>query len=645
MRLARFPRPLFWLSCVAAAALVACGGGDDTPAPTTPAPVPEATPVGLTLEKIGSYQSGVFLQSAAEIPSFDAASQRGFVVNAQRGAVDVLDMKNPAAPTLVGRIDATQLRAGASINSVSVHDGLVAVAVQDAVKTNAGLIALYKAADLSLVGQATVGALPDMLTFTPDGKTLLVANEGEPSDDYQIDPEGSVSVVDISNPAAPTVRTAGFAAFNSQKATLLAQGVRIFGPTADASDTTTVAQDLEPEYIAVAPDGKTAWVTLQENNALALLDIASATVTRIVPLGYKDHGLAENALDFSDNDGNNPVINITTAPGVYGMYQPDAIAAYQAQDGLTYLVTANEGDARAWGEGNAAYFGSTGVAGDPSKGFVEEWRVKHLTHANGFLRRAGDDLPAHLYLKGQGALLDPTVFAWCGATATAAGNCRADDMLGRLKVTWTQGYKTKADGTPQMYNTSGVADDAGNRLMYDKLYAFGGRSIAIWNADGQKVWDSGAAIEKFLASDACKLGAARAIDCKTYFNTGHDETATLDARSAAKGPEPEGLTVGRIGSKTYVFAGLERMGGVLVFDITNPQAPVQVDYLNTRENWTQAFDAATPPDTATLAQIGDLGPEGLHFIPAAKSPNGKPLLMVGNEVSGTTAIYQLNLAY
>ena len=215
-KLTTFPRHLL-LSLVAAAALAACGGDDNKPAaPVTPV---EATPKTVVLEKIGAYDSGVFGASAAEIPAFDAKSKRGFIVNAQKGAVDVIDMTDPAKPEHIGTIDATKLLPGASINSVAVHEGLVAVAVQAATKTDKGLLALYKASDLSLLGQAEVGALPDMLTFTPDGQTVLVANEGEPSDDYQIDPEGSISVVDVRDPAKPVVRTADFKAFD--KAELL----------------------------------------------------------------------------------------------------------------------------------------------------------------------------------------------------------------------------------------------------------------------------------------------------------------------------------------------------------------------------------------------------------------------------------------
>lgn len=613
---------LFTASLVMTAALAACGGGsNDTPPPT--GPVPEATPASLTLQKIGGYSTGQFGVSAAEIPAFDAASKRLFVVNAQLGAVDVLDLSNPASPTKIGAIDATTVLAGASINSVAVHNGIVAVAIQAAVKTDIGRMALYRASDLTLLGSVAVGALPDMLTFTPDGNNVLVANEGEPSDDYQIDPEGSISIIDVRNPAAPVERKATFTAFNAQATALRTAGVRIYGPNA------TVAQDLEPEYITVSADGTTAWATLQENNALAKVNIATATVTDILPLGYKDHGVAGNELDASDTEGG--AITIRTWPGVHGMYQPDAMASYTV-GGQTYLVTANEGDARAWGEDNAAYWG-----GDASQGFVEEFRVKHLINRNGWSGRAGDDLPPQLNAMAAGGLLDPAVFGYCGAVAGNPMGCRDDANLGRLNITWTMGYRTNPDGSPMMFSAAGVADPAGNRLMYDKLYSYGARSFSIWNANGGLVWDSGAEIEKFLASPACMAGQARNIPCADFFNSGHDEGGAKDSRSDAKGPEPEGIALGRIGNKTFAFIGLERMGGVLVYDITNPAAPTRVDYLNTRDEW-----VTNPP---SLATAGDLGPEGLVFIAAKDSPNGKPLLVVGNEVSGTTAVLQLNLTY
>lgn len=610
----------FLLSALFAGVLVACGGSDDQGTQ----PEPERTPVTLTLEKIGGYDSGIFGRSAAEIPAYDAASKRAFVVNAAAGKVDVLDLADPTKPVKLGEIDAGAVLAGAEINSVAVHGGLVAVAIQARPKTDPGRMALYSASDLMLQGHVAVGALPDMLIFTPDGRTVLVANEGEPSDDYQIDPEGSISVVDVSNPKAPVARTAGFAAFNGQAAALRAQGVRIFGPGA------SVAQDLEPEYIAVSPDGRTAWAVLQENNALARLDIPSATVTAITALGHKDHGVAGNEIDVSDTDLK---ADIRTWPGVRGLYLPDAIAAYQT-GGKTWLVSANEGDARAWGEDNDDYFN-----GDASQGFVEEFRVKHLINAKGWGGRLGDDLPAQLGAMAAGGLLDPATFGYCGAVDGAPGACRDDDQLGRLTVTWTMGYRTDAAGLPLRFDAKGQSDPSGDRLMYEHLYAFGGRSFSIWDEHGQLVWDSGAELERFLASDECRLGARRDQPCQDFFNSNHQAGASMDNRSDNKGPEPEGVAIGQIGDKHFAFIGLERMGGVLVYDISNPHAPQRMDHLNTREDW-------TAKDPATIgAAAGDLGPEGLVFIPAADSPNGQPLLLVGNEVSGTTAVLQLNLTY
>lgn len=610
-----------WMMAATSAALLATLAGcksssnDDNDAPEV------VTPDSITLNYLGRYSANIFGASAAEIPAFDPVNQRIFIVNAQKGAVDVLNAADPANPVLLQELTVESITEGAVVNSIAYKGGYLAVAVEAPTKTDNGWVALFDATSLEMLGYEQVGAQPDMVTFTPDGEYVLTANEGEPSTDYQIDPVGSISILGVSEGQLVDVRTAGFSAFNTQAATLRSAGVRIYGP--DAS----VEQDLEPEYIAISSDSGTAWVSLQENNALAKVDIATATVTDILPLGYKDHGTAGNGLDVSDSDD---AINIDTWPGVLGMYQPDSIAAYEV-DGETLLVTANEGDSRAWGEDDQAYWD-----GDASKGFVEEFRVKHLVHVSGFDRRAGDDLPPQLRELAAGALLNPTTFAYCGATAADPGDCRVDENLGRLTVAWTDGYRKDANGDPVLFDASGNQNLAGDRLMYDNLYAYGARSFSIRDSEGQLVWDSGDQLEQYFASDACMLGANRTIPCTDYFNATHDEGDTFDNRSDNKGPEPEGVTVGQLGNKTFAFIGLERIGGVMAWDITDPTAPVLVDYLNTREDWTTA-----DPSTV-LATAGDLGPEGLVFIAPEDSPNGEALLVIGNEVSGTTAVYQIN---
>lgn len=264
----------------------------------------------VSLRPIGTYSGPVYQydQSAAEIVAHDPGTQRVFVVNAQAATVDVLSIANPAAPVKVGEIDVTPY--GAVANSVAVRAGVVAVAVENAVRTSPGK-AVFFGPDLQFLAAVEVGALPDMLTFTPDGRYVLVANEGEPNSTYTIDPEGSVSVIDVSgNLAALTaadVRTAGFSAYDAP--TVLDASIRIFGANAP-----TVAQDLEPEYITVSADSKTAWVTLQENNAIATIDIASATVTALKGLGFKNHAKVEaTATTFSLDPANLPVIGKTLA--------------------------------------------------------------------------------------------------------------------------------------------------------------------------------------------------------------------------------------------------------------------------------------------------------------------------------------------
>ena len=610
-----------WMMAATSAALLATLAGckssssDDNDAPEV------VTPDSITLNYLGRYSANIFGASAAEIPAFDPVNQRIFIVNAQKGAVDVLNAADPANPVLLQELTVESITEGAVVNSIAYKGGYLAVAVEAPTKTDNGWVALFDATSLEMLGYEQVGAQPDMVTFTPDGEYVLTANEGEPRTDYQIDPVGSISILGVSEGQLVEVRTAGFSAFNTQADALRSAGVRIYGPNA------SVEQDLEPEYIAISSDSSTAWVSLQENNALAKVDIATATVTDILPLGYKDHGTAGNGLDVSDSDD---AINIDTWPGVLGMYQPDSIAAYEV-DGETLLVTANEGDSRAWGEDDQAYWD-----GDAGKGFVEEFRVKHLVHVSGFDRRSGDDLPPQLRDLAAGALLNPITFAYCGATAADPGDCRADENLGRLTVAWTDGYRKDANGDPVLFDASGNQNLAGDRLMYDNLYAYGARSFSIRDSEGQLVWDSGDQLEQYFASDACMLGANRTIPCSDYFNATHDEGDTFDNRSDNKGPEPEGVTVGQLGNKTFAFIGLERIGGVMAWDITDPTAPVLVDYLNTREDWTTA-----DPSTV-LATAGDLGPEGLVFIAPEDSPNGEALLVIGNEVSGTTAVYQIN---
>lgn len=235
---------------------------------------------GRVMKFLGRFSTGLYNLGGAETVAYDTASKRLFLTCAQGSRLMALDIRNPSQPRLV--FDSSMLKYGGIVNSVAVHHSIVAVAIEDTVRTNPGKV-VFLDTNGRLLSTVSVGSVPDMLTFTPNGRYVLVANEGEPSDDYTIDPEGSVSIIDVTNITAPTVRTASFTAFNPWRDSLRLCGIRIGAP-----NNPTVAQDLEPEYIAISPDSRTAYVTLQENNAVAIVDIETATVRELLPLEVKD---------------------------------------------------------------------------------------------------------------------------------------------------------------------------------------------------------------------------------------------------------------------------------------------------------------------------------------------------------------------
>ncbi len=368
--------------------------------------------------------------AGAEIAAFDKATDRLFVTS--NGGLQVVDLSNPAAPALLATLNFTAAPYGfdtSDVTSVAVANGIVAVALPDADKTQNGQVLLLDAATNALLGSVEVGALPDSLTFTPDGTKILVANEGEYTASGGVGGKGSVSIIDLSAGAgAATVVTAGFEAFDGQEATLRAAGVRIF---AGAS----VSDDAEPEYVAISPDGTQAMVTLQEANAVGILDIATATFIDIVPLGLKDFSTL--LADFSDRDGsgNSALINLTTGNPVFGLYMPDAITAYSA-GGETYYVTANEGDDR-----------------------------------DDFLNP--DET---IRLGNSGYDLDNTAFP-------DEATLKANAVLGRLTVSNAPGLRGDTDGDGDI----------------DQILSYGARSFSILDSTGAIVFDSADILERIAA--------------------------------------------------------------------------------------------------------------------------------------------------
>jgi hypothetical protein len=492
----------------------------------------------IELNYIGSFDPSGSSTSTCEIVVHDPASQRLFTTSAIAGFLDIINFSNPTAPTVINSID---MNSYGGVTSVAVKNGIVAVASPNADETLNGSVVFFDT-NGTFLKQVNVGALPDMITFSPDGTKVITANEGQPNADYSVDPEGSVSVIDISGGipslTQANVTTLLFTAYNSQQAALIASGVR------KLKSTSTMSQDFEPEYITISSDSQKAWVTLQENNAMAEINLATTTIADIWALGTKDVSIPGNGMDISDNNGQ---VLIANWP-IQAYYIPDAVANYTV-GGTTFIITANEGDEKEY------------------TGFTERTTVGASSY-----------------------LLDAANFP-------NASVLKQSYNMGRFRVTNLNG------------NTDADAE-------FETINAVGTRSFSIFNTTTKQiVFDSGDDFEMYTSANF-----------PTIFNADHSDNVAK-GRSRAKGPEPEGVTVAKIGSETFAFISLERVGGVMVYNVTDPNNATFVDYKNTR---------------STSAYSGDHGPEGITYITAENSPTGTPYILVANEISGTITIFEVD---
>ncbi|QBJ64240.1 choice-of-anchor I family protein [Pseudoalteromonas sp. DL-6] len=526
-------------------------------------------------------------EGAAEIVAYQASKKWIYAINSSgdEAVVNIIPADTFDTAALVkdneGIVTATNLASAITLslnentpgdaNSIAIdaNNQLLAVAMAAISVGEAGQIAFYNISGDTpvFIKNVTVGALPDMVAFSHDGAKVVVANEGEPNGDYSIDPEGTISIIDINNGTiADTALSINFQAYNNKQAELEAQGLVFANPTGRTINgnliNTTVAMDLEPEYVSISKDNKYAYVSIQENNALAIINLEDNSL-ELKGLGFKDWSNLQ--FDASDKDGG---VNFKSYPGLYGMYQPDTIASFSWK-GANFIVSANEGDAREYffdASDEADCIAQGGLDYDAKDGclaYIDESRVEDLALAANFDYLNNDD-----------------------------------NDIGRLKVTTVKG-------------------DKNNDGQYESLYAYGARSFTIWDSNGLVVFDSGDQIARVTAS---VHGNA--------FNNNEDENKG-DTRSDDKGAEPEALTLGEVGDRLFAFVGLERMGAIMVFDITNPYDVKFQDYF---------YNRGLEP-SANIS--GDLAPEGMTFVPAAQSETNEALLIIGNEISGSIAVWEI----
>jgi hypothetical protein len=475
--------------------------------------------------------------------------------------------------------------------SVAINDqGLIAVAlsVND---NNDGRIAFYQLNNKNKAvkkGSVAVGNLPDSISFSPDGSVLVSANEGEPSKFYGtedgVDPEGSISVIRIRDgkPGASKVTTLGFGAYSTEA--LRGLGIRISG------ENPTPRLDIEPEYVSISPNGRKAYITLQENNGIAQVDLKRSKIDSIFSQGEKSwSGIA---IDSTDDDG-------VYAPGVktlFGLRMADGIKTFQHK-GKTYLITADEGDSRVRPDD----VNFEAILGD------------------GTTYSFGDNLTDGVLATLEDELTGASIYVYGSADVGNRGDFEADQG-DELFITLKYGavsddgfYSDEkragklTEGDPTLLSEGRIKTVSDSNDPVTGIRSFGGRSFTIFDSKGSVVYDSGNLLDQIT-------NAAGFYD---------------DGRSDDKSIEPEGVAVATIKNRRFAFIGLERpfnqndpneLGTFIpVFEITQPSAPT---YLG-------AFSGA-----------GSLSPEGLSWVGDGKRGG---YLLVANEVSGTLDSFRFNL--
>ena len=564
-------------------------------------------PRALNIDVVGRFTTGIYGKSAAEIVQFHKTSNSAFAINAAENRIEVISLANLPI-TAVGNgitddslssvpftfADSVSVKDGngndisvalGEANSIAIYGDLLAIAVAAPLKTDNGAVLFFSlnaTGSASFIKAVAVGALPDMLTFTPDGSKVLVANEGEPDTNYNADPEGSISVISLTDgvPAdlAQTINLTTDMVFSSdllaasdydtdakRRALLQAAGVKFAGPSG-----TTVAQDLEPEYITVAADSNTAWVSLQEANAIGIIDLADMSI-EVKALGHKDWG--QYLIDVSNKD---EVASFSKLPNVYGLYQPDSIAAYQ-WNGATFIVSANEGDSRDW------------------DAYSEDIRVADIIDPDELNKTFSTELQALYDAKG------------------------GDDGLGRLKVT-------------------AALVDPDNDGVVEKLYAYGARSFSIWDQNVNMVYDSG---DDFGRISAALLG--HNFNSAHTENKGDNRSDDKGGEPEAIDVGTiEGRTYAFIAQERsgdlFVYDVTNPFQASFVSHYINRDFSTNFALDDDLE---EPCDTTEGMDCTEVPLAGDLGPESIKFVPASDSPNGNALLLIGNEVSGSVTVYQV----
>ncbi|MEL6535232.1 MAG: choice-of-anchor I family protein [Bacteroidota bacterium] len=601
--------------------------------------LPSVAQVKLTL--LGSVTApGDFDDGATEIIAYDPTTQQVFSTNGSQKSLDIFDVSDPTDISLVKSVAFGEL--GDAAQSVSFSNGIVAVALGADNTQDNGKVVFYDT-DGMLLASVEVGALPDMLTFTPDGSKVLVACEGEPSDDYTVDPEGTIAVIDIpedvSGIAQSAVTLLDFNSFNDQKAALIQSGVRIFGGTTPYSVASFSAgndDDADTLTLSAITGGMITsgdWITLDSDNTDADADF--------VRLYQVDEVIEDSILVFTtefdlDRDDDDVVeegTNVDNPASQWTVYHNDASATVSEDLEPEYIAVSPDGT-EAWAtlqENNAVAVISLG---DPYEitDIIPLGTKDHSEGDNGIDGTDNNEAINIATYPLNGMYMPDAIASYeiDGATyyfTANEGDAREyDGMFEEISIEDMTLDETVFADFPDLQDDDTQVGDLNATVMngdtdgdgdFDAIWIYGARSFSVWNGDGL-VWDSGDDFEQITAQEF-----------PDHFNSSNDDASEIDNRSDNKGPEPEAITVGEFNGVPYAFIALERIGGVMVYDVSDPADPEYITYVNNRDF---NFDDENAKD---------LGPEDVKFISPENSPTDDALLIVSNEVSGTITIFEV----
>ena len=291
----------------------------------------------LQLKPLALYQSG--FAAGSEIVSVQASSLRVIVSNSVEGLVDILQLDPAKGLERIARHSLVAPGAG-EITSAAFHprEAIFAVCVRDSDSLKNGHVEFRAAADGKLLKRIEIGVWPDSLAFSPSGEFVVVANEGEgyvrAGEGFRSG-EGSISLIDLRGGVANAKHSLiNLPDLAGVEGATQAEHKRLLEREIDGEELKvpfgTSPEHIEPEYVAFSPDGARAYVSLQENNAIAVIDVQQGKLDTVFGLGTVRH-----AADIVDDGKYEPSAEL------FALREPDGIAV--SADGR-YLLTADEGD-------------------------------------------------------------------------------------------------------------------------------------------------------------------------------------------------------------------------------------------------------------------------------------------------------------